>query len=207
MDALLDGVEGLDLGRDRRRSTRTSSRRCSATRRCSSTSAQASLDDVDVTMSISDRDYEVTGSGDTRSVTVAAITLEARAEGESVSMELRDGCWIVSTTAGQGDTNSCEIADTMPELDEVLDDAQPVEDLLESFQATFDDYVNPGFIAEQVDGRWYFSPLATGSEQVLAVVRALSREEIEQLQQQITDVVGSIEEDVLSGAIAIPTFD
>ena len=55
-------------------------------------------------------------------------------------------------------------------------------------------------IAKQVDGAWYFSPMATGSEQVLAVVRALSREEIEQLQEQIADVAGSIDEDVGSAA-------
>lgn len=207
MDAFLDGVEALDLSAV---IASLNPNEFEALQRYAPLfidEAQSSLDDVDLTMSISDRDYEVTGSGDTRSVTVGAITFDVSAEGESVSMELRDGCWIVSSSSGQDDMDSCAVADGMPQLDEVLDDPQAVEDLLESFQATFDDYVNPGFIAKEVDGTWYFSPMATGSEQVLAVVRALSREEIEQLQQQITDVVGSIDEDVLSGDLAIPTLD
>ncbi|MET0326196.1 MAG: hypothetical protein ABW219_13295 [Ilumatobacteraceae bacterium] len=207
MDAFLDGVEGLDLGAVIASLNPDEFEALQRYAPLFLDDAQAALDDAAITMSISDRDYEVTGSGDTRSVTVAAITLEASAEGETVSMELRDGCWLVTSNTGEDDVNSCEVADEMPQLDEVLEDPQAVEDLLDSFQATFEDYVNPGLIVKEVDGTWYFSPLATGSEQVLAVVRALSRDEIEQLQEQITDVIGSIEEDVQVGGIDIPSLD
>jgi hypothetical protein len=207
MDAFLDGVEGLDLSAVIASLNPDEFEALQRYAPLFIDEAQASLDDVDVSMSISDRDYEVTGSGDTRSVTVGAISFDVSAEGESLSMELRDGCWLVSASSGQDDMDSCEIAASVPQLDEVLDDPQPVEDLLESFQATFDDYVDPGFIAREVGGRWYFSPMATGSERVLAVVRALSREEIEQLQEQIGDVAGSVDEDVLNGGIDIPTLD
>ena len=89
MDAFLDGVEALDLSAV---IASLNPNEFEALQRYAPLfidEAQASLDDVDLTMSISDRDYEVTGSGDTRSVTVAAITFDVSAEGESVSMELR----------------------------------------------------------------------------------------------------------------------
>ena len=45
----------------------------------------------------------------------------------------------------------------------------------------------PGFIVKQVDGQWYLSPFATGSEQLLAVLRALDRDEIDRLIEEAPD--------------------
>ncbi len=52
----------------------------------------------------------------------------------------------------------------------------------------------PEFVVRQVDGSWYLSPIATSSEQLLAVLRSLTREEIEGLQSSIEDVVEAFEE-------------
>ena len=207
MDAFLDGVEGLDLSAV---IASLNPNEFEALQRYAPLfidEAQSSLDDVDVTMSISDRDYEVTGSGDTRSVTVGAITFDVSAEGESVSMELRDGCWIVSSSSGQDDMNSCEVADSMPQLDEVLDDPQPSRTCWSRSRPRSTTTSTPASSPRRSTGAGTSARWRPGSEQVLAVVRALSREEIEQLQQQITDVVGSIDEDVLSGELDIPTLD
>ena len=67
------------------------------------------------------------------------------------------------------------------------------EDLIAAFQEAFADYENPGFIVEEVDDEWYFSPMATGMDQLLAVMNALTREEIEELQTTISDAMEQLE--------------
>ena len=119
------------------------------------------------------------------------LTAEITADGKSVTIDLSNGCWTVESAGEQVD--SCDAAGSMPSLDEVVDDPEQIEQLLQSLQAAFDDYDQPGLIVERVDGKWFFSPMATGSEQLLAVIRALSREEIEDLQQQVMDLSGSFE--------------
>ena len=57
---------------------------------------------------------------------------------------------------------------------------ETVEDLATSLEAAFEDYENPGFIVQRVDGEWYLSPMATCPISA-DVLRALSREEIEEL--------------------------
>ncbi len=154
--------------------------------------AEAELAEAPVEVSITDRSYSVDGSGDTRTVTLDGLAVEATAEDETVSMALRDGCWIVTVPGGE-ETNSCEAADEMPALDEVFEDPEAIEDFLVDVREAFEDYEDPGFVVREVDGSWYFSPMATATEQMLAVVRALSREEIEGLQSSFTDVTEAFE--------------
>ncbi len=78
------------------------------------------------------------------------------------------------------------LAEDTPRLEEMFDDSEQIEDVLALLEETFADYENPGFIVKQVDGEWYVSPFATGSEQVLAVLRALDRDEIDTLIEQAT---------------------
>ena len=78
-----------------------------------------------------------------------------------MSMELRDGCWIVNVPDGE-ETNSCDSADEMPALDDVFEDPEAIEDFLADVREAFADYENPGFVVREVDGSWYFSPIATG---------------------------------------------
>ena len=40
-------------------------------------------------------DYAVSGSGDTRSLTIDYLRVDMSAEGETVSAELEDGCWTI----------------------------------------------------------------------------------------------------------------
>ena len=122
-----------------------------------------------------------------------AVNVEVTAEGETVSMELRDGCWIVNVPDAE-ETNSCDSADEVPALDDLFEDPEAIEDFLTDVRAAFADYDNPGFVVREVDGSWYLSPIATSTEQMLAVVRSLTREEIESLQAQFDDVAASFEE-------------
>ena len=65
-------------------------------------------------------------------------------------------------------------------LDDVFEDPEAIEDFLSDVREAFADYESPGLVVSEVDGSWYLSPIATGSEQLLAVVRSLTREEIQE---------------------------
>ena len=151
--------------------------------------AQAELDreitDQDVTVTIADPEYTVAGSGDTRSLSIDYFQVEVTGEGETITVEFEDGCW--KGTADGEEINSCELADDTPRLEEMFDDPEQIQDVLALFEETFADYENPGFIVKQVDGQWYLSPFATGSEQLLAVLRALDRDEIDRLIEEMPD--------------------
>lgn len=139
--------------------------------------AIAEQDDFEI--SIDDPVYDVSGSGDTRSISIAELHARITGEGEAATIDYADGCWIVAAQEERFD--SCNLGDQLPQLDEILDNPEPVQDFLDVAQAAFDDYENPGIIVEQVDGQWYLSPMATAAEQFFALSGALDREEIDEL--------------------------
>jgi hypothetical protein len=174
---------------------------------------QAELDDAireaDVTIDVTDTAYDVSGEGAKRSVVPTAISVEISAEGETLSGRFEDGCFIVSVPDQDEDLNSCEAQQMLEDeldLDDMVEDPQAVEDAIADVQAAFADYENPGFIVQQVDGTWYVSPMATVSDQVLAVMEALSRDELENLSTQISDLAATFEDEV-GNDFAIPDFD
>ena len=158
--------------------------------------AQDEIDEADVEISLDDPEYEVGGDGDRRSITVTSLAGSLTFDGETAEVAFEDGCYKVTPPEGEGEPfDSCELQEqSAEELDEFFgDDSEQVQELLDEFATAFDDYENPGFIVERVDGSWYVSPMATVAEQVLAVVRALDREEIE----SITDTFSDVFEDLL----------
>jgi hypothetical protein len=187
-DAFLDGVEGLDLEIV---IATLNPDEFQALQRYAPTflaDAQDELDravtDAGVSVSIADPECSVTGSGDTRSLTIDSFRVDVTAEGETVTVEFEDHCWRVS---GRGEElDSCELAEAVPTLDEMYDDSAPIRDFLTTVEESFSEYENPGFIIKQVDGQWYVSPFATGSEQVLAVLCALDREELDTITEEAT---------------------
>ena len=166
--------------------------------------AQASLDravaDEGVTVKVADPEYTVSGSGDTRSLSIDYLKVDVTAEEETVTVEYEDGCWKMS--GGGENVNSCDLAGDTSTLDEMFDDPEPVKALLNTIQQSFSDYENPGFIVKRVDGQWFLSPVATLSEQLLAGLRALDRDEIEKLGEEISDAFESgFNTDAVSGSI------
>ncbi len=151
--------------------------------------AQAELDQADAAITIDDPEYSVSGSGSTRSVGIDYLRVTIDVEDDPGTITLDGGCW---TVAARDDTlNTCELVDDLPQLEEMFDDPQPVQDLIEAFQTAFDDYENPGFTVKEVDGGWYLSPMTTVADQLLAVLRAVDRDEIEELTAAIEDAMES----------------
>jgi hypothetical protein len=203
-DAFLDGVQKLDLEAI---IASLNPDEFQALQRYAPTfldDAQASLDqavaDEGVTVKVADPEYTVSGSGDTRSLSIDYLKVDVTAEKETVTVEYEDGCWKMS--GGGENVNSCDLAGDTSTLDDMFDDPEPVKALLNTIQQSFSDYENPGFIVKRVDGQWFLSPVATLSEQLLAGLRALDRDEIETLGEEISDAFESgFNTDAVSGSI------
>lgn len=63
----------------------------------------------------------------------------------------------------------------------MLADAPSIEAFIESLQEAFSDVEPIGFELRERDGQWFVSPLATGTEAMLTVIRALDRGELDTL--------------------------
>ncbi|MGH9272569.1 MAG: hypothetical protein ACRDZ2_15000 [Ilumatobacteraceae bacterium] len=151
--------------------------------------AQSELDQADAAITIDDPEYSVSGSGATRQVGIQYLRMTIDVEDDPGTITLDDGCWIVE--AREDSINTCELSGDLSQLEDLFDDPEPVRDLIEAFQSAFDDYENPGFTVKEVDGGWYLSPMSTVAEQLLAVLRAVDRAEIEELIAAVETAVDS----------------
>ena len=167
--------------------------------------AQRDIDDAGAAITFDDPEYSVSGSGNSRSVSIDYLRVNIDTEDDPGTVTLENGCWTIE--AGGDTVNSCQLADDLPELDEMFEDPEPVRRLIEAFQAALDDYENPGFIVKQVDGSWFLSPIATTAEQLLAVLRAISRDEIEDLQAAIEEAMETMSEDDFDTGQLVPGDD
>ena len=159
--------------------------------------AQQELVDADVTLKVSNTAYDVTGSGDTQHVGVKAFTVDVTAsDGTAATIELKDGCLLISGAVDdETETiNTCEDLGEIPDLETAGIDPQQLEDLQATAKEVFSDYTNPGFTVKKVDGSWFVSPLATGFDQLFAVSTALTRDEIEQLVDEVQQFMQTVEE-------------
>jgi hypothetical protein len=166
--------------------------------------AQSSLDDMDAKISISKAEYSVSGSGDRRQVGITAIKIDASAGDQDFSVELKDGCATVSSDgsslatcsgdSGQDDSLQAYFDQlgfpNTPELMTLIDDAR----------SAFGDFEMHGVVVDKVDGKWFVSPIGTGTEFLLSVLRALDRDEIDTLVNDGKAAFKSIIDAIFSGA-------
>jgi hypothetical protein len=151
--------------------------------------AQRDLDETEAAITIDDPEYSVSGSGDTRSVGIDYLRVTVDIEDDPGVITLDNGCWTVE--AREDTINSCELGDDLSQLEDLFDDPEPVRRVIDAFRTAFEDYENPGFTVKQVEGKWFLSPIATVAEQLLAVLEAVDREEVEDLIAAIEEVVES----------------
>jgi hypothetical protein len=169
--------------------------------------AQSDLDQADVKIDISDTKYDVTGSGDTRHVKISAFKAAVSTDGASASAELKDGCLIIKGTDDNGEeqtVDTCkDLATELPDSTGV--DADQLKDLQDTLKKVFADYSNPGSTVQRVDGKWYLSPIATGFDQLLAVSKALTRSEIEDVVDKFQQLIETAEDN--GGSLDLPNID
>jgi hypothetical protein len=162
--------------------------------------AQAELDAVPFELDITEAEYTVTGDGARRHATIDVLALEGDVDGMRFEAELADGC-MRAVVAGE-EFDSCNPDPGMQaELDELIAEG-PVGDLVATLRNAFADYQQPGITLVRTDGEWYVSPIGTASDQLLALLRALDREEIEELAATIPPAI----EYVLAGMFGAPPF-
>ena len=147
--------------------------------------AQNELDKLDADIEIKDAQYAVTGSGNRRQVTITAININATVDGEEVSFELKDGCATV-TSRGQSiascsgeESDDGALGTATDQLG--LPDTPELKTFFDDLGNAFSDLELHGIVVDKVDGKWFVSPLGTGAEVVLSILRALDRDEIETL--------------------------
>lgn len=150
--------------------------------------ADAELAEVPLEWRIDVRDFRVEGDGGQRTVFVDAIGVTGEAEGITFRFAFEGDC-----VRGEFDGESFEECGgaTDAELESILADAPAVEAFVASVEEAFADFEPVGIELRERDGAWFVSPLATSSEAMLAVVRALDRSEIDTL---VTDGEAAFEE-------------
>ncbi|MFV0308398.1 MAG: hypothetical protein ACK5OX_11705 [Desertimonas sp.] len=151
--------------------------------------AQRELDRVALDIRLEEAAYDSSVDGDTASITLTYLGGQLEGGGDVVPFAYEDGCLTIEVP-GEGSIDSCELND------EALDTADlPPEarEMLDVFTGLFGDYENPGIIMKRVDGTWFLSPMATGAEQTLAVLRAIDRDEIEDAGRALVDLVEELD--------------
>lgn len=202
IDVLLDGVERLELATIL---GAINPREAQALHRYAPLflgDAQRALDEVPLRWQVTDVTYEVSGEGSTRFVDIPSGSIEGDFDGEEFSLAWSDGCAQVAAAGERFD--SCELAE-QADLDQFIDQSDSLRALVDEVTAAFADYEQPGIMVQEVGGQWYVSPIGTGLEQVLAVLRALDRAEVERIADRVEAVAADVAQ-ILEGAF-FPMFD
>ncbi|MGK0277236.1 MAG: hypothetical protein ACI9N0_003637 [Ilumatobacter sp.] len=200
--ALLDGVEQFDVGKIIASINPNEARALQRYAPLFLDDIDPLLDDIPFTWQVTQTEFEVEGSGSERFVTVTALRIDGDAEGEPFSLAISGRCAVVE--AGGEQFDSCELTQGQPSLDELLgESSESVTELSAEFASVFADYNAPGITVQEIDGTWYVSPIAAGIDQVLAIMRALDREKLDQLIDATQTVFDEVFEDLAGG---LPLF-
>ena len=195
MDVLLDAVERLDLRSDASPpSTRDEFEALQRYAPLFLDDAQAELDDgVVSTSSITDRVRRSRAAATPATSAIDGVHRRGHADGEAtVSIELRDGCWIVEAPDGETSPTRAQarrgVAGSGRGRRRPAGDRGPRGDGAGGVRRLREPRLDR---RREVDGEWYFSPMATGSEQLLARRPSADPRGDRGLQEQLVDATPS----------------
>ena len=154
--------------------------------------SQSAVDKMKLNIAFSDPKYTVSGSGDRRTVTVDAIKIHVTSGGTDITVERKDGCTVV--TVGDVKTDSCTAGDTIDSTIAALglNDNKDVQSLIKTVRAAFADMKPVGLTVQNVNGKWYLSPVGTGADALLAVMAALDKGELTDIIDGVKKVAQSL---------------
>lgn len=201
IDALLDGVEQLDLAKI---VAAINPEEAAALQRYAPLfldEAQAALDEVPISWQITDVTYTVDGSGAEREVDVDSMRIVGEIDSMPLTVETSGSCATISFDDETIDTCQQQQFD----LDELLGEAEPVRRFVDEVTAAFADYDAPGITVREVDGAWYVSPIGSGFDQFLAMLRALDRSEIDRMVEAGGDAISYVVGEL--GGLGLPLGD
>ncbi|MCB0968952.1 MAG: hypothetical protein KDB37_19135, partial [Ilumatobacter sp.] len=134
---------------------------------------------------VTDREVRVEGDGSARTLFIDAIGVEADIEGTHVTASFADGCvsFAYEDEYGSDSMEQCASSPDAALVEQMAGVEVPptVDDFITSFTEAFADMEPIGLEVRERDGQWYVSPIATGTEALLAVMRALDRDELDEL--------------------------
>lgn len=139
--------------------------------------AQSALAEVPLDWRIDRREYRVVGSGSERTVLIDAIGVSGSLDGSPFSVAFDGDC--VRATLGDEQIEECGGA--TGDVTEMLGDEGSVGEFVVAVEDAFSDVEEVGLELRERDGEWYVSPIATGTEAMLRVLRALDRDELDRL--------------------------
>lgn len=148
--------------------------------------AEAAVADVPFQIAITDRKFHVDGDGDQRTIVIDGLTIRATMDdestGETHSAEVR---FEGSCTHAKVDDESFDFCagdtSSIPQVDQFLADSPNVKAFVDALGRALSDIEPIGLEVRQYDGAWYVSPTATYTEAFLSVLRALDRQELDEL--------------------------
>lgn len=140
--------------------------------------ADSAVESADVKVEFSDVKYTVTGSGDRRTVAIDSLKMHAAGGQDDITVEASGDC---TTMTVNGDTiDSCTDKRSIDSALEALglSDNEELQSLIKTVQDAFADIEPVGLTVQQVDGRWFLSPIGTYADALLAVMSALDTNEL-----------------------------
>lgn len=148
--------------------------------------AEAAVSDVPVTVEITDRKFHVDGDGDQRTVVIDGLTVRVSGAdedtGESHTAEIR---FEGSCTHARIDEETFDVCagdtSSIPEIDDFLAEMPAVDAFVDALGEALSDIEPIGIEVRKYDGAWFVSPTATYTEAFLSVLRALDRQELDEL--------------------------
>lgn len=154
--------------------------------------AQDAIDDVDLDWEIRDTEYEVSGSGSRRNVSILALTLDVSIEGEQVTFSVDGEC---ATVEVDGDSERFCKDDLKSEaIDDLgLVDGEEIAELIEVVNEALSDWEVGGIAVHEVDGQWFVSPVRSVFDVMNGLLAALDADEL----RDIVEAGSSFADDVV----------
>ena len=172
--------------------------------------AQSELDAAgDVEISIDDREYTVETDGDRARMTLSAATVSLAADGLEYELEWDGECIRVSGSDIETEEVCLDDAPEQSGTDVLEDFGFPTEELTalgETVAEAFADVEDAGIAMTRVDGEWFVSPIGTMTDTMLSLVRALDRDEIEDIRDAGAAVADAVAES-FGGGFGVPGID
>ncbi len=146
--------------------------------------AQRAADEVGLNLTIGDRSFRAEGSGGQRTVSFDGLSIEGSIDGDTVSFAFDGDC--VTAEADGERVEQCGSIGGLSDVDDMFGDAPEITHLIEVVQAAFADMEPVGLELRSRDGAWFVSPIASVTDALLAMLRALDRQELD-------EIIGAVE--------------
>ena len=165
---------------------------------------QRLLDDAGITWKISGTDFKTAGKSNRRSVSVVNLHFEGRVADSPDIVADYDGKCFTATIDGD-ETSTCGDESSIDSVIESFESegGNELATLFDTMNEAFKDYAGGAITVEQVDGKWFVSPIGSTFDLVTSVLRSLDKGELTDIIDAFKDASSSLSID----EFALPTDD